>query len=196
MGPRWPQKSDLEGHVGLQNRSWRASWGGLGAILAPRAKQDPPGWDGGPPRTSLGPPSWTQNRSSWDQMAPKLATLSTCAFGPRAENISKMWPKCKGRGPRNACPANTEHSFSVSGPECSWKPTSTLLGSHWPPKMVPSWFQEGPSWPQVGAKLAPRNTQEPLENDHKTSQKRPSKKGWSKSTHNARGILTNPWWGP
>ena len=31
------------GHVGLKNRSWEPSWGGLGAILGPRANQDPQG---------------------------------------------------------------------------------------------------------------------------------------------------------
>ena len=45
------------GHVGLKNRSWEASWGGLGAILGPRANQDPQGWGDGPPRASLGPPN-------------------------------------------------------------------------------------------------------------------------------------------
>ena len=46
LGPCWPQKSVLEGYVGLKNRSWRASWGGLGAILGPlgpKSNLRPPG---------------------------------------------------------------------------------------------------------------------------------------------------------
>ena len=57
---------------------------GLGAILAPIAKQDPKGETGGlqgsPWDHPSWRPSWTQDEPSWDQMAPKLATWSTCAF--------------------------------------------------------------------------------------------------------------------
>ena len=68
--------------------------------------------------------------------------------------------------------------------------------AHFPPKLVPSWFQESPSWPQVGAKLAPRGTQEPLEKDHKTGPKKQANKKLSKSTQNHPRKLRNPSWGP
>ena len=49
----------------------------------------------------------------------------------------------------------------VSVPKCFFNSTCTPLGPHFLPKLVPSWRQ-------VGAKLAPSWTQDPLENNHKT----------------------------
>ena len=53
-----------------------------------------------------------------------------------------MVPTCDDRGPRDECPANTKHTFLVSVPKCSWNPSCTPLGSHFPPNFT-----------QVGTKM-------------------------------------------
>ena len=52
----------------------------------------------------------------------------------------------------------------------------TPLAPHLCPIYLPSWSQVGAQRDQVGAKLAPRGTQDPLENDHKTTQTTEPKK--------------------
>ena len=94
--------------------------------------------------------------------------------------------------PGFTCTSHTEHTFSASVPECSWKPTYILLGPHFPPKLVGSWLQEGRSWPQVGAKRAPRALGKPSQN----KRKRHANKRWSKSATLKTGDLSNPSWGP
>ena len=54
-------KSVLEGYVGLKNRSWRASWGGLGAILGPLGRLWAASWPKLAPRARNLPkmvPTW------------------------------------------------------------------------------------------------------------------------------------------
>ena len=63
-----------------------------------------------------------------------------------------------------------------------WNRQKTPLEANFGPILVRNWPNFGPSWAQVGAKLVPTGTQEPLEKDHKTGRKKQANKELSKST--------------
>ena len=72
LGPCWPQKSVLEGYVGLKNRSWRASWGVLG-----------PSWPQEPNKTPKGETMGLQG-SPWD---PQVGGQ----VGPKTDQVGTKW---------------------------------------------------------------------------------------------------------
>ena len=189
MGRCWPQTLVLEGHVGLKNRSWKASCGVLGPSC---------------PKTQTRPPRVRRRASKGLPGAPKLESEldpKRTMLGPKYAEVGDFVDMClllcvhvspkthrnPIRGPLDSkmFPKSAQHARAESHEMRAVLLRNTLyrfwcphvfgipLAPHLGPTFCPSWSQVGAQSAQVGPKRDPR----PLENDHKTTQKNNSKTG-------------------